>query len=65
MEDQAGSLEFLLHADPAAAECGSAGDLRSHQMALDARHARPMASAIAGGFAADRMAWAFCARNRA
>lgn len=59
------SLEFLLRADPAAAECGSVGAWWPRQVALSAGHARPIQSAIAGGFAADRLAWAFCAGYQA
>jgi hypothetical protein len=55
------SLEFLLRASPVAAECASACAWWPRQVALSARHARPLQSAIAGGYAADRLAWAFCA----
>lgn len=58
-------LEYLLHADPAAAECASVGVWWPRQVALCRRHAQPIHSAIAGGFAADRLAWAFCAGYQA
>ena len=59
------SLEFLLQAAPAAAECASVQEWWPRQVALVARHASPIASAIAGGYAADRLAWAFCAGYQA
>jgi alkylation response protein AidB-like acyl-CoA dehydrogenase len=58
-------LEFLLRAPSDAAECTSVNAWWPRQVALGARHARPMASAIAGGYAADRIAWAFCAGYQA
>lgn len=58
-------LEFLLQDAPAAAECTSVDAWWPRQMALGARHPSPIASAIAGGFAADRLAWAFCAGYQA
>ena len=60
-----GGLEFLLRDAPVAAECASVGLWWPRQVALSARHARPIAGAIAGGFAADRLAWAFCAGYQA
>lgn len=57
--------EFLLHAAPAAAECTSVAAWWPRQIALCAGHASPLESAIAGGFAADRLAWAFCAGYQA
>lgn len=58
-------LEFLLRAASDAAECTSVNAWWPRQVALGARHAGPMASAIAGGYAADRIAWAFCAGYQA
>lgn len=65
MRDRDEGLEFLLRADPAAAECEAVGAWWPRQVALSAGHARPIQSAIAGGFAADRLAWAFCAGYQA
>ncbi len=48
MRARADSLEFLLRADPAAAECESVGVWWPRQVALCAGHARPIQSAIAG-----------------
>jgi acyl-CoA dehydrogenase len=50
-------LEFLLKA---ATECTLVEAWWPRQLALCAQHARPIQAAIAGGFAADRLAWAFC-----
>ena len=58
-------FEFLLSAAPEAAECASVEAWWPSQIALAARHASPIASAIAGGYAADRLAWAFCAGYQA
>jgi acyl-CoA dehydrogenase len=58
-------LEFLLHAAPTAAECASVDAWWPRQVALCARHASPIEAAIAGGFAADRLAWAFCSGYQA
>jgi len=58
-------LELLLRDAPVAAECESVGVWWPRQVALGARHASPMANAIAGGYAADRIAWAFCAGYQA
>jgi alkylation response protein AidB-like acyl-CoA dehydrogenase len=60
-----GGLEFLLVADAAAIECSSVAAWWPLQAALCAQHARTMDTAIAGGFAADRLAWAFCAGYQA
>jgi len=60
-----GGLEFLLRDAPLAVECASVGVWWPRQVALGARHMQPIASAIAGGFAADRLAWAFCAGYQA
>lgn len=60
-----GGFEFLLRDAPAAAECASVDAWWPRQVALSARHPSPVASAIAGGFAADRLAWAFCAGYQA
>lgn len=65
MRDQTQGLDFLLQAAPDAAECASVEVWWPRQVALGARHARPIISAIAGGFAADRLAWAFCAGYQA
>ena len=65
MRDQGEDIEFLLHAAPAAAECASVDLWWPRQVALFARHPHPIASAIAGGYAADRVAWAFCAGYQA
>jgi len=58
-------FEFLLHDEPAAAECASVDAWWPRQVALCARHPSPIENAIAGGFAADRLAWAFCAGYQA
>lgn len=49
-------FEYLLQAAPAAGECASVDAWWRGQVALCARHTRPIESAIAGGFAADRLA---------
>ena len=48
MRDRHDSLEFLLRADPAAAECESVDAWWPRQAALSAGLARPIQSAIAG-----------------
>jgi acyl-CoA dehydrogenase len=58
-------FEFLLQAAPVAEECASVDAWWPGQVVLCARHTRPIESAIAGGFAADRLAWAFCAGYQA
>ena len=63
--DRGDSLDFLLRAEPTAAACESVADWWPGQTALYARHAKPVEAAIAGGFAADRLAWAFCAGYQA
>lgn len=65
MRDQGASLEFLLREAPVAAACDTVALWWPRQVALCARHPRPIANAIAGGFAADRLAWAFCAGYQA
>jgi len=60
-----GGLEFLLNDAATAAECDSVEAWWPRQVARCALHARPIASAIAGGFAADRLAWAFCSGYQA
>ena len=60
-----GDLAFLLTAPATAAECTSVAAWRPRQAALCARHPVPIEAAIAGGFAADRLAWAFCAGYQA
>ena len=57
--------DFLLHAAPTAAVCASVAVWWPRQVALAARHPSPIGSAIAGGYAADRLAWAFCAGYQA
>jgi alkylation response protein AidB-like acyl-CoA dehydrogenase len=59
------NFAFLLHAAPAAAECASVDVWWPRQVALGASHARPLDKAIAGGYAADRLAWAFSAGYQA
>jgi len=58
-------LDFLLQAAPVAAECASVEVWWPRQVALGAHHAGPILSAIAGGYAADRLAWAFSAGYQA
>ena len=58
-------LELLLKAAATAIECTSVQAWRPRQAALCARHANPVEAAIAGGFAADRLAWAFCSGYQA
>lgn len=58
-------LEFLLKSAATAAECTSVEAWWPRQAALCARHANPIEAAIAGGFAADRLAWAFCSGYQA
>lgn len=58
-------LEYLLTALPTAVACESVEAWWPRQLALSARHAGPIETAIAGGFAADRLAWAFCAGYQA
>lgn len=65
MREANDNLDFLLQPARAAVECASVADWWPRQVALCARHARPMQSAIAGGYAADRLAWAFCAGYQA
>ncbi len=61
-----GGLEFLLNdAAATAAECTSVDAWWSGQVVLCARHPNPIAAAVAGGFAADRLAWAFCSGYQA
>jgi acyl-CoA dehydrogenase len=60
-----GGLEFLLKAATAATECTLVEVWWLRQLALCAQHARPIQAAIAGGFAADRLAWAFCSGYQA
>ncbi len=65
MRDKTPGLDFLLQAAPAAADCASVEVWWPRQVALGARHAGPILGAIAGGYAADRLAWAFCAGYQA
>jgi alkylation response protein AidB-like acyl-CoA dehydrogenase len=65
MRDPGTGLEFLLNAGVSADECGSVAAWWPRQLERCARHHRPIESAIAGGFAADRLAWAFCAGYQA
>ena len=58
------SLAFLLRTSPVAAECACVGAWWPRQVALGANRA-PLHGAIAGGYAADRLAWAFCAGYQA
>ena len=58
-------LEFLLKAATAATECTSVEAWWPSQVALCATHVNPIEAAIAGGFAADRLAWAFCSGYQA
>jgi len=58
-------LAFLLNAGSRADECESVSVWWPRQVQRCARHTRPIESAIAGGFAADRLAWAFCAGYQA
>lgn len=55
-----GGLEFLFTGSATAAECTSVDAWWPGQVRLCARYANPAEAAIAGGFAADRLAWAFC-----
>jgi len=64
MRDRNGDLDYLLRATPAAA-CDSVHLWWPRQVALNRRHPRTIDCAIAGGFAADRVAWAFCAGYQA
>jgi len=59
------NLEYLLTAAASATECSSVDAWWPRQVTLAAIHERPVESAIAGGFAADRLAWAFCAGYQA
>src|SRR5512133_2896861 len=65
MPDPTQGLDFLLRTAPAAAECGSVEVWWPRQVALGAHHASPILGAIAGGYAADRLAWAFSAGYQA
>lgn len=65
MRDQANGLDFLLQTAPTAVACASVDAWWPRQVALGARHSSPIGRAIAGGFAADRLAWAFCAGYQA
>ena len=60
-----GGLDYLLTAPATAAECASVDAWWPGQVALCARLPHPIDAAIAGGFAADRLAWAFCAGYQA
>ncbi len=65
MPDPTQGLDFLLRTAPVALECASVEAWWPRQVALGARHASPILGAIAGGYAADRLAWAFCAGYQA
>jgi alkylation response protein AidB-like acyl-CoA dehydrogenase len=65
MRDPGTGLEFLLNTSATTDECGSVAAWWPRQIVRCARHARPIEGAIAGGFAADRLAWAFCAGYQA
>jgi len=58
-------FDFLLCTAPAAVECASVDAWWPRQATLFARHTNPVEGAIAGGYAADRLAWAFCAGYQA
>ncbi len=58
-------FDYLLSQPPRAAECASVSDWWPRQVALCAKLEDPIESAIAGGYAADRLAWAFCSGYQA
>jgi hypothetical protein len=62
---EGGDLAFLLTDPATAAECRSVAAWRPGQVAICARRPSPIVAAIAGGFAADRLAWAFCSGYQA
>jgi acyl-CoA dehydrogenase len=60
-----GDLDFLLTASASAAECASVAAWWPRFSALAAQYAQTIETAIAGGFGADRLAWAFCSGYQA
>ena len=65
MPDPSQGLDFLLRTAPAAVACESVEVWWPRQVALGARLGGPILGASAGGYAADRLAWAFCAGYQA
>ena len=60
-----GGLEYLLAGDASALDCSSVSAWWAHHAARCAQYASTIETAVAGGFAADRLAWAFCAGYQA
>ena len=58
-------LEHLLRADPAPHPCDSVNEWWPGYLAIGERWSTPIERALAGGFGADRMAWAFSAGYQA
>ncbi len=59
------SIALCLSADPAVEECASVDDWWPRWLASTRRNASPCAQAIAGGYAADRIGWAFASGYQA
>ena len=58
-------LEHLLRDDPTPHPCESVNDWWPGYLAICERWSTPIERALAGGFRADRMAWAFSAGYQA